>query len=204
MEYEMRRLKDAAIEEAARVMLARAHAVDATAADGDRHGPLVTRARHRDTRRILAGRCLLVFRISCNDASGRAVAMRIVGVLMAMAVDPDLRPRDRIRAALGRADAMVRPHVHRTSSNWMRDTERFGAAFGRARLQRERAIEQQRYVTKPQRFQAGLFDRRAERDAMNESAALADRDQAMRARIRVAERSRVVESVTELLLVLTP
>ena len=204
MEYEMRRLQTEATEEAARVMLARAYAADTLPHD-EGCGPLVTRARHRDTRRRLGGRCLLVYRVSCNDSSGRAVAARLVGMLMALAADTEfLPPRDRIRAALARADAMIRPHVHHTSSKWMRDTEHFAAAFRRARLRRERAIHQQSHQRKPQLFQAGLFDRRAERDAMNQSAALADREQAMRTRIREAECSRVVESVTDLLLVLTP
>ena len=209
MDLQLPNLRAEAVDEARRLSTARAYAY---ASGGAAHAPqpsqsgaLVTRARHRGTRRCLAGRMLFIFRLSCSDGTGRIVAAHLIGVLCAPAASArDRRARDRVRDTIGAAVIAAETDVRRASEKWIEDAARLVSAFADARRRREHAIAERSRAAMPRPFQGGLFDRRAQRARMADAAVAAARENEERARLQMLEQSTAVQSGVELVLVLTP
>src|SRR5713226_6719207 len=82
-------------------------------------GPLVTRARRNTLRRRLGGRILVIWRVSCEDGSGRSVESQLVALLaIVAAAPPNRRRRAWIRAVLRDLEAPLLHHVDATVSSW--------------------------------------------------------------------------------------
>jgi hypothetical protein len=157
-------LAQGAIEEAARVAVARAflNTGDRQALEKlENDGPAVATSRRSKTRAVIGSRILLLWRVASLDATGRTIASRLV----ALAVDP--RDVDRVRAS-------ICTHIDRIVASWRHDVENVHRAFIRTRLLREQRIAALRPST-VSTFQAGLFDRRVEHAQMAMVAAERDR-----------------------------
>jgi hypothetical protein len=132
---------------------------------------LLAFARKPATRRRLGTHLLVVSISTCSDAAGRIVASRITPV----AVDWTrgvLRAEARLAVSnvLASLDFAHPPLADQLDTNLLAD-------FWSVRLTRERAIAGMLATTTDQKFQPGLFDRRAEveadaRTAANREAAL--------------------------------
>src|SRR3954468_16864020 len=70
--------------------------------------PIVARGRSRGTRRQLAGRMVLVFRVSSLDRSGRVAESQIKGALVRCPACAGAPGRERIREAVAAAEHVAR------------------------------------------------------------------------------------------------
>jgi hypothetical protein len=171
----------------------------------DDDGPWSLRARRSAMRAALGCRVVLVWKLGTEDASGRTVEARLVPV--AVDVMPALRIRNRgqIEDLLRRIDADVQALIGAATSDWRRAVELTTGAFLSARVARGHRILADLHATGPLLYQAGLFDRRAERlnrlsSAVHESLR---RDEA--ARVAAFEREATLEVTSpRLALVLAP
>ena len=207
MALQMLNLRAEAIDEAERLAAARVYALSGSerVPPHDPPGVLVTRARHRETRRRLAGRALLIFRVSCADATGRLVANHVVAVLCDLDMSATGRPsRRQVRPLIGAAAGPAASQVQRVYTEWIENATRVAGAFGEARLRREHEIAARTRCTPARPFQAGLFDRRAERARLAETAHVADREDDERSRLQMLEQSTAVAWTIDLMLALTP
>lgn len=207
MNVQMLDLRDDAIAEARRLAgmraFFRASDVDVLARC-DTSGSLVARARHCRTRQSLAGRMLLVFRIA-EDATAHAIDTALVGILCRpVDLTPIGRSRARTRERLRAIEPFARAQVEALAAERNNAVAAVAAAFAAARTRRDRSIAAHAARQVPDLFQAGLFDRRAERaHSADETATVAHSDD-VRARLVAIEQS-VAHTVTiALLLVLTP
>jgi hypothetical protein len=175
---------------------------DRRVADVDR--PLIARARGGDTRRVLSGRWLVIWRVAYEDAGGRVVESRLVSLLVRPAARPGgVRHRQWIRALLRRGDAQLRRVVDEAAQEWRAAVVDLHERFTSARVDRERAITACS-CSEPRPFQPGLFDRRSERARRIASHEAADAAGLARARIDAAVNAGHLASRRgELLLVLT-
>jgi hypothetical protein len=169
-------------------------------------GPLITRARRSALRRRLGGRMLLIWRVSCEDGAGRTVESQLVILLVKVAAVPsNWRQRDWIRAVVRDDEAPLLHRVDATVSLWRETVATVAGGFASARIQRERAIAARQSSKRQRAFQAGLFDRRAERARRADASDSEERDQHARARVTAAlEAAHLTVRPGELLLVLTP
>jgi len=208
MNVQMLDLRDDAIAEARRLTgmraFFRASDVDVLARC-DTSGSLVARARHRRTRQSLAGRMLLIFRIAMEDATARAIDTALVGILcQPVDLTPVERSRARTRDRLRAIEPLARAQVQMVAAERTDAIAAVTAAFAAAWTRRDRSIAAHALRQVPDFFQAGLFDRRAERaHAADETAAVA-RNRDVRARLVALEQSVAHALAIELLLVLTP
>jgi hypothetical protein len=210
-------LRTDAIAEARRLNLARS-----VAGGEDRRvlahcegaGPLVARARKHDLRRRLAGRMLLVWRVSVENAAGDPLESQLVALLidpivrasgLGLVAEPArARPRVRWRTLLQDLEPALRAHVERAAAPWFEIAVAAADRFTSARTARDRAIAERLAGARPSAFQAGLFDRRADR-AHRAAVDAAERDQ--RRRLRTVGAVDAVRSRTfraDLMLVSTP
>ena len=198
-----------AIAEANRLAAARARTRAECEAAFDRGeglalGPLVTRARHRETRRSLAGRTLLVFRVSWLDGCARVVEWRLIGVLVSMHCSwPASRDGRHFRAMVADAEAAAMSHVEAEAARLDPDVAEVVGRRAAARLDRERAIAGQARAPRSL-VQAGLFDRRAERAQQRDASASTECERLLNDRLRAAEFAALHSNTIELVLALVP
>lgn len=107
--------------------------------------PLLTRARHRSTRRCLGRRVLFIWEVGLEDRGGQSVAARTVAVATPLPT-PDI---DQVRL------------VESSSEQWRVQTAEIRRLFLDTRLARERAIEAAVQSEPRTGLQPGLFDDRA-------------------------------------------
>jgi len=169
-------------------------------------GPLITRARRNSLRRALAGRILLVWRASCEDGSGRRVESQLIALLVDVGPAPSSsEQRAWIHALLREAEPHMRHLVEATASTWRDAAATVSSGFTSARIQRAHAIAARLTTERRHAFQAGLFDRRAERAHCADVNDAAERHQQIRARVTDAAQAALLTArPAELLLVLTP
>jgi superfamily II DNA or RNA helicase len=125
------------------------------------HAPLVVRSSRAGFQAILATKSLLVWRLSWDDGAGRAMESH----LLAVVVEGVPRPATPF-AARRRVQELAEhlaPTIEGLSVKWREASAAAIRAFVDARLARERAILLQIGDTPDERFQPGLFDRRADR-----------------------------------------
>jgi len=138
----------AAADEMRRLSVARAIKNEPSSNDGtpDIDRPWVTRVRRRRLRAALAGRPLLIYRISTEDRDGRPVESSIVALSFSGPASSDpamLVPRDVIAA-------------------WRHAVASVHEPFHAIRLERERAIREALSAAPLPLLQPALFDTRAE------------------------------------------
>lgn len=161
--------------------------------------PWIALARSK-LRRRLGGRRIEIWRVACEDASGRSVESRLVP----LAIDAVLAGTTRGSAGSPRACLDVGAVVEASSRDWRLAAARAVAAFTSARLRRESAIAAIAAETSRAAGQPGLFDRRELR-ALTLAEAARDAAAAEAAARKAAfERSAAIEPAPPaLLLVVT-
>jgi hypothetical protein len=186
---------------------ARAHDDD-DAAFGWRVGltfePLVKRARSTAARRALAGRALLLFRVSWLDGQARVLESRLIAVLVPwQPSSPALRDRDRVLGGVADAAAAAGSQVEREAARLDSEAAEVIGRRAAARLDRERAIAGRARAPRSL-VQSGLFDRRAERAHQRDAAARAEQERLLDDRLRAATCATVHSRTIELALALVP
>lgn len=158
-------------------------------ATGEEDRPLLMHARRRRLKAALAGRTLLIYCMTSEDADGRQVESRLLSLLLA--------PR------VNRWDSPIVPPE--TIDAWHREVVTTHAPFSAQRLARERAIAAHLTPNPLPLFQPALFDRRAEHA---HEAARVEQEGAAReaeARVSAAERqARLNAPAVRLVLVTHP
>lgn len=186
-------LKEAAVSEANRLANARALTRDGDGealAQLEAEGPWIAVARRSRLRRMLGRRALLVWRVACEDASGRAVESGLVPIAVELASAPP-RPLTRawVDAFLQAMDAEARATIEAEIRDWRAAASTIARSFNATRLARERAIASGTHKAAGHAFQSGLFDRRGERRQQLEADALADSSRDALERVAALERS---------------
>ncbi len=202
-------LRAEAIAEARRLAETRAFERDgdnAALARSEGAGPLITRARRNSLRRRLAGRVLLIWRVSCEDGAGRIAESQIVALLVDVEAAPCNRHhRGWIRAVLRDAEATLRDYVEARALPWRETVAAVTDGFASAQIRRAHAITERLAGAPHREFQAGLFDRRVERARRAQANDAAGRRQHAQARVTAAAlAARLSSRPCELVLVLTP
>jgi hypothetical protein len=169
-------------------------------------GPLIRRARGARRRKPLAGRALFIWQVACEDAAGRRSPPAIVAVLASRdcqiasgAEKSDLR---NLATAFDTNPPDPIQHVLRATQREVLESVR---AHALAHLERERAIAADGARTpRAASYQAGLFDRRGERDHQQLIADAERAEQLACSRVAAASAAATVTSLRPtLLLVLT-
>lgn len=182
--------------------------------DGDEHAlawlegdaTWIARSRSR-LKRSLGRRACLVWRVAFEDAAGRVVESRLVPMLIDVGRDftESTQPRRaRIRSLLCQIEGPARTRLDAECASWRTQVARTAGAFNTARLARERDIADRRHAGSRAAAQAGLFDRRAERDRQDRLSAIAGCEQALLDRLRAAGGGAIALVPPQLLLVLVP
>jgi hypothetical protein len=176
--------------------------------DLDAGGPSVARARNARTRQALAGRTLLVWRIGCEDPSGRTSANALVGMLVNLTPSPSGRDsRSRTRNFVNGIESCVPDTIERGFRAGQQAIGEMSSARARARLAREQAIARDISAIggATPAYQAGLFDRRSERVHEVRTAAAEQIEHCVERRVASASAAATLSpSTPRLLLVLTP
>jgi hypothetical protein len=194
MRMEIVDLKAEAATEVRRLATARAFAVDGDEGaleqiEGD--ATWIAFARRNPTRRALASRLLLVWRVAFEDAGGAPVESRLVPVFVELAPEVcGCRRRPLIEAIVRTLEPEIRAQVDAAASEWHHAVDSAIRSFTTTRTARERAIEVRTAASGAGAFQPGLFDRRAERARVQLAAAAADTESAAADRLAAFARSR--------------
>jgi hypothetical protein len=160
--------------------------------------PLVGIARRSAVRRILGGRVLLLWRLAFEDSGGRLVESALVAVTIELS-----GARVDVRHA-GWSHASLPAIVYDTCGAWRASVQDTVYRFTARRMARERAIGAARGAS-TDAFQAGLFDRRAERSHVAHSKSAAALAEQIAARMKtVVSAGTISLRAPELLLVLIP
>jgi len=133
-------------------------------------GPLVLVSRRGDLRRQLRGRVLMIWRLAAEDAAGRSVETRVVPIVLTGVLARGPWTRARLAAVIAAADPIVRSRIAAETSAWRDEVRQIDEAFRSTRRDRERKIAARISQRRPLAFQAGLFDRRAERARLSAAA----------------------------------
>jgi len=169
-------------------------------------GPLIGRARGARRRQPLAGRALFIWQVACEDAAGRRAPAAIVAILASLDFHIASRvERSDLRnlvAAIDASPPTAMQHVMCAAKSEVLESVRVQAL---ARLERERAIAADVARTpRTATWQAGLFDRRSERDHQERNADVQHAEQVACSRVAAAYAAATLTSVRPtLLLVLT-
>jgi len=160
--------------------------------------PLVVRSARAGLQAILATKSLLVWRLSWDDGAGRAMESH----LMAVVVDGVPRPstRSAARQTVHELAEHLAPAIERLGGMWREASGAAIRAFVDARLARERAILLQSGDTPIERFQPGLFDRRADRLQRLARQEAADLTRQLSARLAFVERMAAAHARSPVLL----
>jgi hypothetical protein len=160
--------------------------------------PLIGIARRSAVRSALGGRVLLLWRLAYEDPVGRLVESALVAVTIELS-----GARFDVRHA-GWSDASLLALVHDRCGPWCASVQDAVYRFTATRLARERAIAAAR-VASANTFQAGLFDRRAERAHLAHAKGAAELGAQIAARMKaVVTAGAICLRAPELLLVLIP
>jgi hypothetical protein len=160
--------------------------------------PLIGIARRSAVRRALAGRVLLLWRLAYEDSVGRLVESALVAVTIELS-----GARVDVRHA-GWSDASLLAVVHDRCAPWCASVQDVVSRFTATRVARERAIATTRAAS-TNAFQAGLFDRRAERAHLAHAKGAAELAAQIDARMKAAESAGAISfRASELMLVLIP
>jgi hypothetical protein len=169
-------------------------------------GTWVARSRRGPLKRSLGRRICLVWRVAFEDAAGRVVESRLVPMLVEVGPDFLASPqplRARLRSLLHQIEGPARARIDADCRSWRTHVTHLAGAFTAARLTRERIIADRLPAGSDAVAQAGLFDRRAERDRQDHRAALAECERALRDRLQAAAAGGAIALVApRLLLVL--
>ena len=166
--------------------------------------PIVARARSRGTRRQLAGRMLLIFRVSSLDRSGRVAESQIAGALVPFQECDGPRRRSRICGAVRAAEHVARTHIDAFFAAHHEAASAVSRRFIDVRAARHRAIAARAGRGTMAPFQGGLFDRRAQRARDAATVHTLDRERRLNDRVRASEDAAIVSQAVDLVLVLTP
>jgi hypothetical protein len=190
---------DMAVEAAAEAeRLANARRLAAVAGSFLADRPLVGIARRRAVRSALGGRVLLLWRLACEDPGGRLVESALVAVTVELA-----GARFDVRHAVW-SHASVLALVLDRGREWRALAQDTVYRFTATRVARERAIAASRAAS-TEAFQAGLFDRRADRAHVADAKSAAKRAERIAARMKaVVSAGTISHRAPELLLVLIP
>jgi hypothetical protein len=202
-------LRDEAEREAARLRAARAltrggHA--SLLAQLDEDGPWILASTRRLLRERLGGRALFVWRIVCEDWCGAAAESHLMA-LTARLTSPLPVQRAERHAWLAAIAAALQADVDAAASGWRASALETARCFSRARVTRERAIAAAQCADPDASlaFQAGLFDRRAERHQRKTQASDASARDAHAGRLATVERAATLTSrPARLVLVVLP
>jgi superfamily II DNA or RNA helicase len=149
--------------EAARLTFARSLCRVGCGVSNPRDGiVLAVRARSSKTRRRLARRILVIYRVDAEDGCARTVESRLVPIIVRVAAVQSMDDRS-IDRLLNDIDEGVHCAIERSSAEWFAAIESTHADFIRTRVHRERAIATAIARGNPTAMQPGLFDRRVER-----------------------------------------
>jgi hypothetical protein len=185
-----------AAAEAERLTKARGLAAGADGFLPDR--PLIGIARRSAIRTALGGRVLLLWRLAYEDSASRIVESTLVATTIELSgARVDARHADWSHASLLAL-------VHNRCGPWCASVQDAVYRFTAARVARERAIAAGRTAS-TSTFQAGLFDRRAERVHLAHAKGAAELAEQLGARLRTAESAGAISlRAPELQLVLIP
>jgi hypothetical protein len=134
---------------------------DAALAQLEGDGAWTIAARSPALRRALAGRALLLWRVSYEDASGRLVESRLVAIAVYLSAGARMRRRAHIDALVRAMERETVELVERCCDDWRITVARTTRAFATRRAERARAIALESRDAARNLFQPGLFDRRA-------------------------------------------
>jgi hypothetical protein len=169
-------------------------------------GPLVARGRGARRRQALAGRTLFIWQVACDDAAGRRSPAAIVAILASFDFGIAGRAeRSELRNLVAAIDTDPPDAIQRLLCATQREVLESVRAHALTRLERERAIAADlsrtpRAIT----YQAGLFDRRSERDHQQRNADAQHAEQVACSRVAAASAAATITAVRPtLLLVLT-
>jgi hypothetical protein len=190
---------DLAVEAAAEVeRLTKARGLAAGAGGFLRDGTLIGIARRSAVRRTLGGRVLLLWQLAYEDSGGRLVESALVAVTIELS-----GARVDVRHA-GWSQPSLLALVHDRCGPWRASVQDTVYRFTATRVARERAIAAAR-ATSTNTFQAGLFDRRAERGHVAHSKGAAELAEQIAARMKAAVSAGAISlRAPELVLVLIP
>jgi superfamily II DNA or RNA helicase len=184
-------LRPEARQEAERLALCRrlALAKEESLAQIDSRSPAILVSRRRQTRRVVRGRLLLLWRISCEDAEGRPIAANVAGLALCRSIEAA-----RLPAALHEIDRQCRPLIESVAALEARRHAGVHRAFVTA------LVDRQRFIAAPtdglsRGFQPGLFDRRNEHARDQLESAAAEIRAFHRSRLEMFERSAQVDAV---------
>jgi hypothetical protein len=138
---------------------------DVTLAQLDGDGAWIIAARSPSLRRALAGRALMLWRVTCEDASGRLVESRLVAIAVSLSPRTRMRRRAHVVALVSAMERETVALVERCSDDWRIAVDRTTQAFASRRAARVGAIALEGRDAARSLFQPGLFDRRAARPA---------------------------------------
>lgn len=129
-------------------------------------GPLIGRARGARRRTALAGHTVFIWQVACEDAAGRRSPEAIVAILaLVRFADGRDDGMSHLRNVINAIDANPPGGIQRVLSATQREMAEIVHAHSVARLDRERAIAADiAHAPHSAAYQAGLFDRRNERD----------------------------------------
>lgn len=166
-------------------------------------GALIARARGARRRAALAGRTLFMWQVACEDAAGRRLPAAIVAILVS--IDLPAGGMSQLRNLVDAIDADPPDAVRRALSAMQRDIVDSGRAQAMVRLERERTIAADgAHAPRSAAYQAGLFDRRSDRDQERRNCAAQHAEGMARERVAAAAAATTITALRPtLLLVLT-
>ena len=160
--------------------------------------PLIGIARRSAVRTALGGRVLLLWRLAYEDSVGRLVESTLVAVTIELS-----DARVNVRHADWSHPSLL-ALVHDRCGPWCASVQHAVYQFTATRVARERAIAAARAAS-TNTFQAGLFDRRAERAHVAHAKDAAELAEQLGARLKATVSAGAISLLApELLLVLIP
>jgi hypothetical protein len=161
-------------------------------------GPLIGIARRNNVRRQLGGRVLLLWRLAYEDAGGRLVESMLVAATIELSCGRfDARHGDW-------SHAVPLAVINTQGREWRKSVRHTVLQFTSTRAARERAIAAA-HAMGTRTFQAGLFDRRADRAHVSIAQVSAESSEEMAARLKGVEMAGALSPQSpKLLLVLIP
>ncbi len=176
----------------ARAMTRRLVAEHRRAGPVDPPGPLVVQSSRAGLRAALGTKALLVWRLSWENQAGGAVESTIVAVTIAGV--PKAASRAEVRCTVREIAGAVASAIESLGSTWRDKALEATRALVATRLARERAILASMPGALDNRFQPGLFDRRAERRRHLLREQAADLTRQIADRIALVERTAAISS----------
>ena len=169
-------------------------------------GPFIARARGARRRTALAGRTLFIWQVACEDAAGRRSPETVVAILVSIEfLNRGAGGMSNLRSRITAIDANPPDAMQRVLSATQLEIVDSVRAHAVARLTRERAIAAGVAHAPPRAaYQAGLFDRRGERDHERRTIDALHDEAAARGRVAAASTAATITALRPmLLLVLT-